>query len=181
MTLWHIRQQLAVYKQADSEVQGLSQKLMRLQTPFMVSMKNGSLPLCWMPLVSVEVILRHTLLVLMAIRATDTPLGSLNLRGTYGYLIGYFKLLYTCVSHIQENWRGYEPELLMFYNRKVLKNTWWIVGLPALNPACYSVSMWENSCSKTYFIIFSYSQIKLINTRSPQMIKLTEVERIHHS
>ena len=67
-----------------------------------------------MPLVSVEVILRHTLLVLMAISTTDTPLGSLNLRAPYGYLIGYFQLLYACLSVRQENWRGFGPNFWCF-------------------------------------------------------------------
>ena len=76
-----------------------------------------------MPLVSVEVILRHTLLVLMAISTTDTPSGSLNLRAPYGYLIGYFKLLYTCVSVIQDNWRGFGPNCWCFVTENLKKKS----------------------------------------------------------
>lgn len=81
------------------------------QIELRVSMKNGCLPLQWMPLVSVEVILRHTLLVLMAIRATDTPSGPFNRRIPYGYLIGYLKLLCACVSVMQGNWWAFAPNL----------------------------------------------------------------------
>ena len=79
-----------------------------------------------MPLVSVEVILRHTLLVLMAISTTDTPLGSLNLRAPYGYLIGYFQLLYACLSVRQENWRGFGPNFWCFVTENFEKKNIYI-------------------------------------------------------
>lgn len=88
-----------------------------------------------MPLVSVEVILRHTLLVLMAISTTDAPLGSLNLQAPYGYLIGYFKLLCTCVSVIQENWRGFGPNFWYFVTEiKKKKNSLLDPVLNCTNP-----------------------------------------------
>jgi hypothetical protein len=57
----------------------------------------------------------------MAVSTTDTPLGSLNLRAPYGYLIGYFKLLYTCVSVIEENWRGFGPNFWCFVTENLKK------------------------------------------------------------